>query len=270
MIKEIYRKSVLQLIKKVVHLGRRARLFNRFVGLQVCNFRYKRYCFKILLNSKNGYLDEEIFLNGVFEPEILDLIHKHSDNKGTFVDIGANIGQHSLFASQFFKKVIAFEPINRLATQLSNSAKINEFNNIHVYYFGCSNKNHRQTIYQHDINIGESSLINNNHKYCEEISLVKFDYYIKEKIDLVKIDVEGYEYYALLGMKQALKKYKPTIIMEYSPFLYHKQDPKMAKKLYNFLYKLGYTFRNAHTKELYYDFTELPNHQTNLILEQKQ
>ena len=55
-----------------------------------------------------------------------------------------------------------------------------------------------------------------------------------EKIDFIKIDIEGAEFHALKGMKTVLKKYKPVLLIE----ILHYQDDR--KLILSFLKDLGY------------------------------
>ena len=87
--------------------------------------------FKILIDPRrNGNLDEIIYFVGHWEPEISELIMKHSDKNKIFVDVGASNGYHSLYASFFFKEVIGFEPQPSVFNQFKQNIKLNNFNNI--------------------------------------------------------------------------------------------------------------------------------------------
>ena len=59
-------------------------------------------------------VDNDIFYYGAYEKHILyflrDVMRTVYGNRGTFVDVGANTGQHSLFVSRFASEVHAFEP----------------------------------------------------------------------------------------------------------------------------------------------------------------
>ena len=154
-------------------------------------------------------------------------------------------------------RVIAFEPIKKLYKQIKFSKKINSYNNIKIYNFGLSDKNIKEKIYIQEKNIASSSIYKKNilnfsffrgfifKKLFETKNLIKFenivlkklDNLIKCKVDFIKIDVEGEEYPALLGMKQILKKYKPKLIIEINNFGLKKN---YSVKIYEFLYKLKY------------------------------
>lgn len=97
------------------------------------------------------FVDDCVGLNviahEVYEKKELDLILKSINEdtlKNTLIDVGANIGNHSLYFSKFFKKIIAFEPQKTLFEIL----KINSNSkNIDIYNFGLSNKDGKNYIY---------------------------------------------------------------------------------------------------------------------------
>jgi hypothetical protein len=64
-------------------------------------------------------------------------------------------------------------------------------------------------------------------------------------IHLVKIDVEGYELFALEGMPRILREHRPAIVMEFNPAALEFSGPEMPRKLLDFLTSLGYTMYEA-------------------------
>jgi FkbM family methyltransferase len=99
-----------------------------------------------------------------------------------------------------------------------------------AFKMAIGDKNTQETIYaptkrfyDKTINEGIYSLLPNLYEHCdseklENIIVRKLDDVVKdlniEKIDLIKIDVEGYEYKVLMGMKEILEKNKPNILIE--------------------------------------------------------
>ena len=97
-------------------------------GIRLVDF--DGYKFKIFLNARNGDTDRQILALHVYEPKISELIRKYSNKDDVFVDVGANIGYHSLYASFFFKKVVAFEPLPSVFNQFKESIILNGITNI--------------------------------------------------------------------------------------------------------------------------------------------
>ena len=61
-----------------------------------------------------------------------------STKESVCIDIGANIGNHSLYFSDFYRKVYSFEPSEKIFNVLSLNSKL--VNNIQCFNFGCSNE----------------------------------------------------------------------------------------------------------------------------------
>ena len=110
-----------------------------------------------------------INLEGRYENEILLLIEKlikdnFSDSKfKTALDIGANIGNHSLFFSQYFSTVYAFEP-NPVTYELLkiNSTYVSKTKNIIPYCYGLSDKTQNLNLRFDPNNIGNSKIVFEN------------------------------------------------------------------------------------------------------------
>jgi FkbM family methyltransferase len=182
-------------------------------------------------------------------PLLVLVIKKHLTPGDTFVDIGANIGQHSLFASQVVGssgKVISFEPIPRIYEQFKKSVDFNNFKNIDVYNLGCGSKQEELEIFS-AANAGASSIIDSSRDTDKEkIRLVTADSILEkyEKVSFIKIDVEGYEYFALQGLEKTIKKYRPKMLIEYSPFYYRLFDSSHGQKIIELLKNSDYLIYN--------------------------
>jgi FkbM family methyltransferase len=167
---------------------------------------------------------------------------------GTFVDIGSNIGDHSLFAAHVAKrgKVLAFEPIPDLYKQCLESESLAAKNNrssVTFFNLACGEKDDTLTIFSPEGNIGGSSFLRNKGKR-EEVSVIKADKLLQEekRIDMIKIDVEGFEYAALCGLEKTIKQHLPLIILELSPSLYNLKEETAfdEEKILRFLKENSY------------------------------
>jgi len=158
--------------------------------------------------------------NDFFEIDILNSLKKYIPSNAIILDIGTNIGNHSIFWATVCgaKKVHAFEPIPHTYSMLLKNITLNGLEQIIIpYNIGLGAKSSSgETFIHYADNIGGTSIIE---------SLVFNDYSLKiqalddidlceEKIDFVKIDVENFELQALAGMQNTLKKYKPVVFIE--------------------------------------------------------
>ncbi len=182
-----------------------------------------------------------IFKTGVHEPHITNwLKNAHYLNSGNFIDIGANIGYYSLIFSKLAGSkgvVLSFEPERDNLSLLKKNLLYNHCNNVKIYdcaladvvgkanlslYKPCNRGRH--SLLALDVNQGYQEID------CKRLDDILSSPDLNEmEFDLLKIDIEGYEYFALRGAKNSLKKIK-RIILEYSPTLMlqgsNKQNPK--------------------------------------------
>ena len=210
------------------------------------DFVLDEHSFKICLNPDNGCVDHEIFGRGVFEPGILRLIRTYLNKDSVFVDVGANIGQHSLYASLFARHVYAFEPITSIYKQFNRSIFENDIFSISTYNYALGDTTTIIPIYSNKINRGGSSLVvSTERSFLQNVKVVRLDDIALavglERIDVMKIDVEGYEYSVLLGAQSGINKYHPTLIIEWSPCFYNATDASISQKIITFLTDAGYT-----------------------------
>ncbi len=230
--------------------------------------------FEIMLDPRNGGVDYEIYGRGVYEPHILSIIKKNLSDESFFLDIGANIGQHALFAAACGAHVYAFEPIRRLYYQTLESINKNGLLNVSLFNIGLGSETSQVDIYASEINMGASSIINKSGRKREETIHIKVLDDITSiigipRVDFMKIDVEGFEWEVLKGAEQTIRTHRPSILLEYSPDLYALQDPTIGKQLYDFLVSLGYSITDiadgSSTRGIH-AFDDLnPHEQTNLL-----
>ncbi|WP_452226391.1 FkbM family methyltransferase [Lacinutrix cladophorae] len=166
-----------------------------------------------------------IYYYGTYEKGTLDVIGKILKKGDMFVDVGANIGLMSIFASRTVEqegKVIAFEPNPLTKKILESNVALNKIENLKIAGLALSNENKKSKIYDRwDVNRGGASLIKpSKPTNSYDIEEVKFSDYFNngEQIKLVKIDVEGYELDVLKGASQFIltSKNPPSLIVEFS------------------------------------------------------
>lgn len=164
------------------------------------------------------------------EKKFLDLVCKN--NPKICIDIGANIGEYSKYILENSNsKVIAFEPIKKSYKKLIHLNKIFK-DRFYGFNIGIGEKNKISKIYYDENNLqwahfnSEVKEIDylKNTKKSSKSKIFTLDSFIKKnkklinkKIDLIKIDTEGYELEVLLGANKTIKKFKPKYIqIEYN------------------------------------------------------
>jgi len=133
------------------------------------------------------------------------------------VDVGSNTGKWTYYLSKVSKKVISFEPTSLLfklnKKLFSRTKKIKTFN------FALGSKKNKSIIKIPDDNLDEASIGKKFkpfiHINTENIKIVCGDKILKnKKIDLIKIDVEGYEIEVIKGLKKTIIKNFPVLLIE--------------------------------------------------------
>jgi FkbM family methyltransferase len=210
----------------------RDKIIRLFVNPNRCAF----YEFEVDLlgirykGNLNKYLDWCIYFFGAYEKQELlllsDLINKRG-SRSIFIDIGANTGEYSLCLSKKCKQVHAFEPYDIIAKIFKKEIKLNKIENIVVHELGLSCENSELDFYapnEDSHNMGTGSFMSiheaENNRLYKKIKVVNADEYIEKLnlqcVDLIKIDVEGFEKNVLKGLQNTIRKYRPIIFMEFS------------------------------------------------------
>jgi FkbM family methyltransferase len=174
------------------------------------NINYYKFHIKTGIKFINR-LPSETFNKRMYE-QIPLFIPKENE---VIYDIGAYIGDYSLIWEKVYKaKVYAFEcnlvNYSECATNLHfNNSKID------LYDYCIGNGFKSNMYYNGDMN---NLLELSNNKTQKVYDTIKLDNFINgnivDKPDIIKIDIEGSEYYALQGMINTLKEFKPKIIIE--------------------------------------------------------
>jgi len=184
-------------------------------------------------NLKNN-IEFSIYYYGAFEKPLLFFLRDALANlspacptqsSSCFCDIGANIGQHSLYISQFAGTVHAFEPFDEVSKKLERQVSLNKIKNISLHKVGLSDITEKLTFYaptgsNQGIGSFDASTVSKGNEASGELSLKNGDELFSElaikQIDLMKIDVEGFEKRTLKGLSQTLKQQRPIIVCELS------------------------------------------------------
>tara|TARA_A100000164_G_scaffold334383_1_gene325602 strand:- start:2 stop:850 length:849 start_codon:yes stop_codon:yes gene_type:complete len=228
-------------------LGDKKRVINRN------NIKYE-------IDLKEG-VDLGIFL-GIKNEKNLFKIKNYIDpkKKNIIVDIGANIGSVSLPLAKLFNSstIISVEPTYYAFSKLKRNLNLNPNfkKRVRLYNTFISNKKRKINFIYSSWNFSSSSKKHKVHRgILKEASnktqslseLIKSQ---KRKINLIKIDVDGYEIDVLRSGKEIIKKYKPVIYFELAPYLY-KEFGYSSKILIDFIKKdLNYLFFNENFDEI--------------------
>lgn len=172
------------------------------------------------------YISTQIILDGLYEVDELDLftqwlysLKNKSIFDGVAVDVGANIGNHSLYFSDHFGAVHAFEPHPLTYKLLSLNSEM--VGNVKCYNYGLSSLEGAAELVLDGRNMSGARVANKGDGQSIGIHLKTLDAAMDEAdgkpIRLLKIDVEGHESDVLMGAKVTIKKHLPIILFEQHP-----------------------------------------------------
>ena len=186
------------------------------------------YGFKYKGNLNNN-IDANVFFYGAFEKPLLFFLRDTLNAlitetpKAIFMDIGANVGHHSIFLSKFASQVLAFEPYPKVNMQFKQQIAHNNISNIQIFETGLSDRRETLNYYAPTGNnegIGsfdESSIGKGNTSYGK-LELREGDQVIEsdswKNIKLIKIDVEGFEKKVIKGLSRTIEEERPVIVCE--------------------------------------------------------
>ena len=164
----------------------------------------------------NDWIGLNILFDNYYEKEEIVLLKNHFNSnvkKNIFIDVGANIGNHTLFFKTYFKGIKAFEPQKKIFKILKINTE--DYSSIEVFNYGLDLRSHDSKFY---IPYSNSGMANESTKdlsgYYEKVNFKVYDENHNDKISYIKIDVEGNEEKVLLSMQKSIIKNLPIISFE--------------------------------------------------------
>ena len=210
-----------------------------------------------------------INLHGVYEIKELSTlidwlkIYSPSVFDGEVIDIGANIGNHSIFFSQYFRRVYSFEPNHCTFEILKINAQL--VDNMTCYEEGLSEID-GEAFLTDPVGFPGCCEIADSTQNNLSIQIKKLDSVSDrfQDVRLIKVDIEGHELKAFLGGEQFIRQNKPFILFEQHP---NEFDSNGTSKVIELLKSFGYSkfatvleyprIKKSANKTLWYAFTTL-------------
>ncbi|AIA31694.1 FkbM family methyltransferase [Leptospirillum ferriphilum] len=192
-------------------------------------------------------------LFGVHEKTETELIRSHLSEGSVFIDIGANIGWFTIQAARWVGKtgnVFSFEPRPSTFVHLTKSIEINGLGNVTAFNMALSDeKGTAKLISPEGHKSPGSSYLGSGDGI--PVSLVKLDDIIPplKRLDLIKMDVEGWEPNVIKGATQTIRKLKPIILSEISPWMLRERSGISDYEYISLIKSLGYDCQNIENKE---------------------
>jgi FkbM family methyltransferase len=177
----------------------------------------------------SSFIDRQVYLFGNYESDpiaaFLSLIP--ANRRRVILDIGANVGTHSLAFAHAFTKIHAFEPNRSLWASFERNVSINGFANVTLHKLGLADRNGELKLYliaKNNFGLGTFSTIEQYDLPLEEAgssTVVIGDEYLLSRnitdIDAIKLDVQGFEQEVLRGLAKTLANERPFVWFEIGP-----------------------------------------------------
>jgi len=201
---------------------------------------------------------EAYAVNLVHEKATTDLFKKTVKEGDVFLDLGANIGYFTILAARLTGstgKIFSFEPEPKNFEYLRKNIEINNYNWAEPFLKAVSDKNGMTKLFVCSYDTGHHTINQNegieayghgrkNEKKSIEIEMVNLDIFLKgktDRVDVVKMDVEGAEYLALMGMDNILRDNKNIkLFVEFFPLLIEKMGNSPQEFIKKLLVDYGF------------------------------
>jgi FkbM family methyltransferase len=203
---------------------------------------------KYLINTKD-YIDWNLFFLGAYERDMIFCLECYLKPGMVVIEAGANTGSETFMMSRLVSasgRVIAFEPISHIFKKLTINHLLNpDLVNVNLVQNALGEKKDVISFFlasKNDPNQGMAS------KYSffegiheEQVNQITLDDYIDsvnlQRVDLIKMDVQGAEFDILKGATKSIIKFRPIIILEAEIVANAKYS---LDDLYGYLLDLGY------------------------------
>ena len=208
---------------------------------------------EFLVVAGDDIIPGAIVREGSWAPDDIKLFKKHVRVGDLVLDVGANFGHHSVVFSKLVSStglVIAIEPQWCMYQLIHANAALNGCENIIPLHAAAGQERRSITMYpanEDENNFGRLG-VNTDAVPSggEEVFMYPLDDLLPNYLDgrqvaFVKIDVQSYELYVLQGMENILRRDRPTLFIEISPY-WMKRAGYAFVEIYNLLARYGYSF----------------------------
>lgn len=205
--------------------------------------------FKVFIDTT--YPIERAMLGNYYEPELINIIQTYVNKGNICFDIGANVGAITLPLADkvdSLGRVYSFEPgpilFDRITKNISLNPELKKI--VYLHNVGVSNKSGTLFWNEDMNNRGNAGLLGSS---GTQVAVMTVDEFVNveklQRLDFVKIDVEGMEYEVLSGGVATWHKYKPIIYFETLKEFEKVRGFHIFKLIEELLVKLGYSLHGV-------------------------
>jgi len=195
----------------------------RFKSLAISDFIFQNvppetylerniFGYKMQLDVSRSSVQRLLYLQGERFINEKNLIKQLVKPGMRVIDVGANIGYYTLMFNIYMQgkgHVLCFEPEPNNFVELKNNVEINKFNNVEINQVALGDLKGLV-----NLSPGINGNIVDHNSDTIEVPITTLDSYISQGVDMIKIDVEGYEFNVLNGCRKLITKYHPILFIE--------------------------------------------------------
>jgi FkbM family methyltransferase len=196
--------------------------------------------------DSNDPTERWLLYAGNYQPALTHLLQTHTPVEGYCMDIGANLGFYALKFARWVGaqgRVAAFEANPWLANRIQENTRLNGFTQVDVVANAVHHEAGEITFYVSD-SLGKSSVMAAHVPRPAQTLLVPaitLDTYLQqqgwERLDVLKLDIEGNDCHALLGAREALARFRPFIVFEF----WYNTPSEITEAVFDLLKSLNYS-----------------------------
>jgi len=200
-------------------------------------------------------LSKHIINNITHEPHFFDFLNLIRPSEINAFDLGANIGTHSVCMARQFSAgtVFAFEPLALTFSMLQMNILENNCLNVRSFRLAVTSETGRYVemestdFSKRGVNVGSSKIETSATRFNDGLLTLKLDDFTCPKISFIKMDIQGSEYNALIGMRRLVLRDRPLFFVEIEEN-YLVLFGASSKKLIEEFFALGYTLYRINTE----------------------
>ncbi len=191
-------------------------MIDRLDGTMVTT-RIHGHQIRFFVNSPADHIQHHHFCGIFYEQEELNLIAAHLKPQATFVDIGANVGNHSIYAAKILgaRLVIPFEVNPAVIPVLRANLTLNECHNVDTRYIGWGVAASDGMMVRSEMDPANLGGTRFTMGADGGFPGIKGDAVLSGvPVDFIKMDIEGMEMEALAGLAETVARWRPAIFAE--------------------------------------------------------
>jgi len=155
-----------------------------------------------------------------WEPHIMRFLQQTLRPDHVFMDVGCNIGYFTVLCAPLVDRVIAFEPVAKTHAYCAANVALNRLTNVDLRRCGLWHEDATLPIAADPSSVGSASIASSAETCCESIEVASLDRMMADgrleiaRLDVLKMDAEGAEMSALVGMAETIARFRPIVVME--------------------------------------------------------